>query len=554
MRKVICLLAAISLLLIGLQAGAEVVGLDDARQVADNFLRHTLAEEGAWGERATAEIADCHEIVRDGQLLGYWAPIEPRGFIVVSLLRELPAIKAWSTETDFDPMAEDGLCDLLMDTMTNSLVMLEDNYGSLQYLPKEVAPDINRDSWTWLLENGVMPGGDRGDRAVVGPLVYEPWHQSSPFNGDCPMGDGGRTIVGCVATSGSQIMKYWEYPPVGIGSHTYAWDGDDSCDGLVGGGSISAFFNDPYDWDNILTSYNGSYTTEQAAAVAELSFEVAVAFEMDFGRCGSGSYVGTFSHIYHDFFDYAEGAHYVERNDYSQDGWWDIIVDELTQQPPRPMQYRIYSHAIVCDGYRDDTGRYYHMNYGWGGGQNAWYALDNVHCPWAGCDINEEGITRGIEPRTYFGVSEPTTETVWRHGEEPAAVTWSGCDASSVKINLYKGDELMSTIVDWVANTGSVSVGTVPSTWGTGPDFRLKVIGNDNKFGWSETFGIFGAGGWADATDGLPLGDAGNSQGVAWGDYDGNGDLDIYLTTNMEGNKLFGNVAGVFSDVTVSPL
>jgi len=60
---------------------------------------------------------------------------------------------------------------------------------------------------------------------------------------------------------------------------------------------------------------------------------------------------------------------------------------------------------------------------------------------------------------------------------------------------------------------------------------------------------------WVDATTG-PLGNyGGRGLGVAWGDYDNDGDLDIYLSNNGNPNKLFRNDGGgVFTDATTSPL
>jgi hypothetical protein len=60
--------------------------------------------------------------------------------------------------------------------------------------------------------------------------------------------------------------------------------------------------------------------------------------------------------------------------------------------------------------------------------------------------------------------------------------------------------------------------------------------------------------GWTDVTHG-PLSSPGSSVTVAWGDYDGDGDDDIYLT--KEGgaaNHLFRNEGGTFVDVTPSLL
>jgi hypothetical protein len=81
-------------------------------------------------------------------------------------------------------------------------------------------------------------------------------------------------------------------------------------------------------------------------------------------------------------------------------------------------------------------------------------------------------------------------------------------------------------------------------------DIYLSNCGQANKL-----FRNVGGGIFVDATSG-PLGDAGCGSGVAWGDYDNDGDLDLYLANyDNTGNKLFRNDGnGVFVDVTSGPL
>jgi hypothetical protein len=51
-----------------------------------------------------------------------------------------------------------------------------------------------------------------------------------------------------------------------------------------------------------------------------------------------------------------------------------------------------------------------------------------------------------------------------------------------------------------------------------------------------------------------PLDDAGNGGSAAWGDFDNDADLDLYLVNFLTPNKLFRNDGGYFSDVTAGPL
>ncbi|MCC7144475.1 MAG: VCBS repeat-containing protein, partial [Candidatus Eisenbacteria bacterium] len=51
-----------------------------------------------------------------------------------------------------------------------------------------------------------------------------------------------------------------------------------------------------------------------------------------------------------------------------------------------------------------------------------------------------------------------------------------------------------------------------------------------------------------------PLGSSDSGAGVAWGDYDGDGDPDLYLSRRDAPNQLFRNDAGTFVDATTAPL
>ncbi|MBD3368511.1 MAG: T9SS type A sorting domain-containing protein [Candidatus Eisenbacteria bacterium] len=58
---------------------------------------------------------------------------------------------------------------------------------------------------------------------------------------------------------------------------------------------------------------------------------------------------------------------------------------------------------------------------------------------------------------------------------------------------------------------------------------------------------------WTDATE-PPLGDLGRAGGIAWADYDGDGDQDVYVANADGVNRLFRNDGGTFTDVTAAPL
>lgn len=103
------------------------------------------------------------------------------------------------------------------------------------------------------------------------------WNQMAPFNKYTP----NNYVTGCVATAGAIVMKHHGYPAKGTGSHSYTWNGK----------TISADFEQNYDWASMPAVYDG---TNDAAfdGVARLMADLGVAVEMQYNKDGSGAYIG----------------------------------------------------------------------------------------------------------------------------------------------------------------------------------------------------------------------------------------------------------------------
>ena len=487
-------LAALSIAVLSQVATAELSTISDAQSVASEFLRQEISLKGAWANSMDARIISVNEFSRNGQFLGYWVPVEPSGHIIVSPLREMPAIKAWSETDDFNPDLEVGYTALIKDVIEYTLQILVDRYGTLDDIPDEAFPTYNKDTWTRLLSR--IPF--QMDREVVGPLLSTSWRQSGVYNNLCPYGyEGNQCVVGCVATAAAQILKYWEYPENGIGTRTYWWDGDDSCPGeSTPGESLAADYSDAFSWGDMLNDYEGSYSPEEEMAVAELCYEVGVAYSMDYGVCGSGAWPDSGLTTLHEHFNYSDIMSAATREDYLQEEWWGLITHEIEQLPGRPINHWIYSesadfsHMVVCDGVDYSLGGpyYYHINYGWGGTNTAWYAMDNIICGSELCTW--ERIYTHIEPPSIFSVTEPDFGSVWHWNEENVPVEWFGAEGAQVYLVLYKGDSVVEPLTDWIENDGSEHIANVNPQWGAGSDYRVKVVSQNRHFGWSDEFSI----------------------------------------------------------------
>lgn len=399
------------LLLLAPAASAEVASDLEMQQVCQNLLTETVSLRGSWAGETTPQVTGVSEIRMGDTLLARYYSIAPRGFVLVPVLKEMMPVKAYSDESNLDERQEGGFLTMITETLTERARAYVALYGSLDAIQPATGDALFGRSQKQVWEKYAVSSRDFAARLSAttsaeeqgGPLTTTTWHQGYPYNNDCPIGDGGRTVVGCVATATAQIMAYWNYPPSGLGSHSYNWDGDNSCqDTPVNPGVQFANFSDSYDWGNIPDNCDGGCSSAEQSALAELCHEVGIAFEMDYGYCGSGAYTSSAVQIFPDYFKYSRDLHLENRGSYDLAGWYNLVKTEV--DAGRPAQYRIRSHSIVCDGYRDIQGQYeYHMNYGWGGSFNTWFVLDSLYCYWVQpdsvCPAEEEFIIVNIHPQ-----------------------------------------------------------------------------------------------------------------------------------------------------------
>lgn len=295
--------------------------------------------------------------------------------------------------------------------------------------------------------------------AAIAPLLGNiKWDQGTPYNNLCPMDKTTRAYTGCVATAAAQIMKMYNWPETGQGSHTDNWTSDAGKSGT----SSANFGETTYDWANMLDSYKGSYTDAQAKAVATLMFHVGVSCDMQFGgdeSNGSGAYTNDMGTALVSYFRYKNTLKYKSGQSTSQ--LTSLFNTELEAGRPILMGGSTTSnegHEFVCDG-RDADG-YFHINWGWGGSSNGYFALAALDPDQqgAGGAASGKGFSKdidcviGIEPDkaavnvTSVSVSptaitlkikesQQLTATVAPADASNKAVTWSSSDESIAKVS-----------------------------------------------------------------------------------------------------------------------
>lgn len=218
----------------------------------------------------------------------------------------------------------------------------------------------------------------------VSPLITSIWGQGTYYNAQCPSG----TPVGCVATAMAQIMRYWAFPTIGQGSHSYNHP--------VYGTQSADFGSTVYNWAAMPNAVNSANS-----AVATICRHAGVAVDMDYAPDGSGAYSTDVPSALINYFKYKNTTTHRNKSSYSAENWDILMRGELNNS--RPVYYSGYStgsggHAWVIDGYQ---GSYptttYHVNWGWYGYYNGYYTLTALNPGTDSFNSGQAAVT-GIEP------------------------------------------------------------------------------------------------------------------------------------------------------------
>lgn len=248
----------------------------------------------------------------------------------------------------------------------------------------------------------------------VDPLLTTTWNQSPRYNRLCPYDndDSAYCVTGCTATATAQIMKFWNHPEVGWGSHAY-----NSNYGIL----TAIFDTTHYRWNlmpNALTPFSDSI---QIMAVAELMYHVGVAVNMNYSPHGSGAAVNSYGYANYPsaenalktYFKYNPMLSSIYKSEHSDSEWDAMIAADIAAG--RPVLYAGYDsaggHAFVLDGF-DSTG-FFHVNWGWGGAYDGYYTTDSLS-PGAGGIGGNATYTFNMNNSAVIGImpAEATSDSI----------------------------------------------------------------------------------------------------------------------------------------------
>ncbi len=324
--------------------------------------------------KRTLEVPD-----ENGKTSFYIFNYEGGGFSILSADRRMKPLLAFS-ESDNFPMDEEVLPGGLIAWMMETSGVIKSLRNPKELDPKQrqgVSSIATESQWQLCpiqalvtpVEPGknkrILPceddgggGGCQNTYVNYGPLLSSSWGQRGGYNDlapllNCSDDAGGRAVTGCVATAIAQVMNYYESP---------------------------SFYN----WAN-MPDNSGT------ASTALLMRDVGDAVSMNWGcgnSGGSGASMNNVAGALVNTFGYTSASlsGYNHTTLKQQIRWNRPVILSGFMEENCFLWWCGYEtgHAWVCDGYRSttycETGStytYIHMNWGWDGLHNSYYAYNN---------------------------------------------------------------------------------------------------------------------------------------------------------------------------------
>ena len=238
-------------------------------------------------------------------------------------------------------------------------------------------------------------------------LCTTEWNQTGPYNDQCPMLNGSRTVTGCVATCLAQAIRYKGYLPC-KGVNTYKW----------GAGNQNLTFNFDeckIDFSLLRDSYKGGATQAERDEVAKLMLACGMAVNSNYNTTTGTNFTDGIRN-YLGFTDY-----FTLDRDGSSSQQWEKTCYELIKAG-NPLCYAgsgTGGHAFICDGYSEQG--FFHFNWGWGGLSNGYFRLSALNPRDQGTGSFEGGYTMGQHITVLLGDKD---EKIDYNIIRPGTVIW----------------------------------------------------------------------------------------------------------------------------------
>lgn len=446
LMKLRYLLLAILFAFLQISLYAEHVTVETASKVGKNFMTQKHTYLTTRGESLmmykSIELTQASNRTVDNQRFYIFNLNDDLGWVIVADDDRCTPILGYSKSGEF-------VTENLPENIKDWLIGIN---SEIQYVvDNNVVVDTNTLlQWKELNSGTSTEFINRGEDGV-NPLIQTKWNQAPYYNNLCPYDNyyHDRTVTGCVATAMAQVMKYWNHPSLGAGSHSYSTSSYGTLYANFGGTN--------YDWNNMPTRLTSSSSTTQKNAIATLMYHCGVSVEMSYGVAstgGSGAYVISSytngehcaEYAFKHYFGYKNSASGKMKDNFTDSQWKSMLRAELNSS--RPLVYAGFGnggHCFVCDGY--DNNDKFHFNWGWDGQNDGYFSLSALNPGSGGAGggsysfTNNQQAIFGLEPNNGGG----------------------GGGTNSPDIRLYSSVSVDNEI--WFG--GEISVSASIGNWGT---------------------------------------------------------------------------------------
>lgn len=413
--------------------------------------------------------------------------VDGTGFVMISGDDNVQPVLAWSTEAAFEYEKIAPAASAWIEWYANQIeYVVEKDITANEHIA---------DTWK-MLKNGIRPA-TAAKTTSVSPLLTTTWDQDPYYNALCPGTGSSKAVTGCVATAMAQVMKFWNWPSMGTGFHSYT--------SPTYGFHSANFGATAYQWSSMPNNLTGGNT-----ATATLMSHCGISVNMNYNTAAAGGsssvavspYSGPINsaeYAFKTYFHYKPTIKSILREglaaavpfpSFTTTAWIAALHTEL--DAGRPILYRgngsSGGHAWVCDGYTsaDDM---FHFNWGWGGaGPNGYYLTDDLAPPVLGAgggggDFNmSQAAIIQIEPDTYstftdnIKMKQPVSYTTSIPVKFGGAVTFKSKIMNS-RTTAFTGDisaqvydasnNMVATIQTYTGQTISAGDSTASMTFST---------------------------------------------------------------------------------------
>ena len=223
------LLLVVGLVLAPTPARAGHIGEREVRAAVETWVRYVTADARP---DATVERMEPYQV--DGETVAYIAHLKGGGFCIAGADDLLLPVYLYSPVGTYDP--RHPAYQYVLEEIATRFKTVRSNLAEQNGLQPSREALAERAAYWQTLIAGHVPATASGPMApLAAPTMMKlaltsHWHQGSPYNDQTPEltpGADEHTVVGCVATALAQIMYYWKWPNVGVGTgstvYYYRW-------------------------------------------------------------------------------------------------------------------------------------------------------------------------------------------------------------------------------------------------------------------------------------------------------------------------------------------